>query len=88
MVLLKVLAGEVNKGYHGTKNFIVAEVDGTPVKSLSHLVELVEGGEGEYVEFRSKYQRILVLHRQRALTETAKILQVYRINEDRSEDLR
>ena len=42
VILVKVLASEVNTGYHDFFNGHVTEVNGQKVKNLRHLIELVE----------------------------------------------
>ena len=55
VVLQKVLADRVNRGYHDLESVLVREVQGVRVRNLRHVVELIEGDqviidEGEHGE--------------------------------------
>ncbi len=85
---LRVLAADVNQGFHGESNWFIETVDGVKVRNLGHLIELVEAGEGnEFVEFRNPVGRRIILDRQKVKKEQESILAIYRIPEDRSGDL-
>ncbi len=88
VVLLKVLAADVNQGYHGESHWIIDRVDGHPVRNLEEMIELVERGAGEeFVVFESPAGRKMVLDREKAKKEHPDILRVYRVPQDRSDDL-
>jgi hypothetical protein len=91
VMVLKVLAADVNQGYHEVTNWLVKEVNGQPVRNLRHLVELVElveqDGARPYVEFKNPNGQMLVLDRERVALQRNDILATYRIDADRSEDL-
>ncbi len=89
VLLVKVLASEVNTGYHDIFNGHVTEVNGQKVKNLRHLVELVEADADEpFVAFKGNNHSVVVLDREKAELENPKILETYGISADRSEDLR
>lgn len=88
ILVLKVLAADVNEGYHEVTNWLVDEVNGEPVRNLRHLVRLVEqDGAHPYVEFKNPNGQILVMDRERVAQSRDEILSTYRIDADRSEDL-
>ncbi len=88
VVALKVLAADVNQGYHSENHWVIEAVDGKPVRNLRHLVACVEDGTGnEFIEFRNTGRRKIVLNRKRAKAEHQAILATYRIPADRSTDL-
>lgn len=88
VIALRVLAADVNQGYHNESNWFIEAVDGTKVKNLRHLIELVEAGEGnEYIEFKNPGARRMILDRAKVVAEQDSILTIYRIPKDRSEDL-
>ncbi len=88
VIALRVLAADVNQGYHGERNWFIETVDGEPVRNLEHLIELVEAGDGnEYVEFRNPTGRRIILDREKVKNEEESILSIYRIPRDRSDDL-
>lgn len=89
VLVLKVLAAEANQGYQDISTWVVTEVNGTKVTSLKQLVDLVEQGDGSpFVKFVNKQGQQIVLARERVKQNQAKILETYRIPEDRSPDLR
>lgn len=88
VVALRVLAAEVNQGFHNESHWLIDEVDGERIRNLRHLVERIEAGNGnEFVEFANPGGRRIILDRSLAEAELAAILAVYRIPADRSEDL-
>ena len=88
VVALKVLAANVNQGYHGENHWVIEAVDDHPIRNLRHLIELVEAGvNNEFVEFRSTGGQKIVLDRQRVAKEQDAILTLYRVPADRSADL-
>lgn len=88
VLALKVLAADVNEGYHSVGNWTVSEVNGVEVLNLRHLVEIVEQGErGPFVEFVNARGQKIVLAREEAEAAGPSILQTYRIDADRSPDL-
>ncbi len=88
VIALRVLAANVNQGYHGESNWFIETVDGEKVRNLRHLIELVEAGaDNEFVEFRNPGDRRMILDRQKVKNEQDSILAIYRISRDRSDDL-
>ncbi len=88
VIALRVLAADVNQGYHTESNWFIESVDGEKVRNLQHLIELIEAGEGnEYVEFRNPGGKRMILDREKVKQEEEAILAIYRIPQDRSDDL-
>jgi S1-C subfamily serine protease len=88
VIVLKVLAADVNEGYHNVGNWIVTEVDGQSIRNLRHLIELVEQPSDQpYTELRSASGHILVMDRAKVAATADEILALYRIGSDRSPDL-
>jgi len=89
VVALRVLAADVNQGFQNESHWIIEHVDGEPVRNLAHLIRLVEAGQGrEFIEFESRADRKIILDRAKAETTLPDILDVYRIAQDRSDDLK
>jgi S1-C subfamily serine protease len=88
VVALKVLAADVNEGYHDYRNWAVKQVNGAPIRNLKDLISRVESNKGDYVVFENDIGQELVIQRSAAEASEAEILDRYRIPEDRSEDLR
>ena len=51
VVLIRTLPHRVNLGWHGAGNLVVEAVNDTPVKSLKHLVQLIEESVQEFLVF-------------------------------------
>jgi hypothetical protein len=88
VLILKVLAADVNEGYHNLANWTVQSVNGTRVRNLPHLVNLIASSEGPYVEIENASGQRVVLDQARVEEQQTAILERYRIAEDRSPDLR
>ncbi len=88
VIALKVLAADVNQGYHNENHWIIDSVDDVQVRNMRHLVELVEqNADNEFIEFRDRGGRKILLDRAKVEAEQASILAIYRIASDRSDDL-
>jgi len=88
VVALKVLAADVNQGFHNESHLLIEKVDDMPVRNVRHLIELIAAGEGnEFIEFESAGRRKIILDRAKSESTLQDILAVYRIPVDRSEDL-
>jgi S1-C subfamily serine protease len=89
VLVQKVLAAEVNQGYHQVGNWIVETVDGERIRNMKELIRAVERPEGgEFVTFGNSAGQVLVLDRAKARASRDDILRVYRIPEDRSQNLK
>ncbi len=89
VVLQKVLAHRINQGYHDLESLLIESYCGEPVRSLAHLVELVEARSDEpYLEFHASDGTTVVIDRAEAMARNKTILRKYRVRHDRSEDLR
>lgn len=88
VLLLKVLAADVNAGYHPVANWTVTRVNGQPISNLRDLVRHVETNTASaYVTFENEQGGKIVLDRTQAGAARAALLDTYRIREDRSPDL-
>ncbi len=87
VVLQKVLADRVNQGYHHIESVLVKSVDGIDISDLEELIEIIEDGEGRYVEFCSFAGHRVVLDRVRANARLDAILERFGVPRDRSTDL-
>jgi S1-C subfamily serine protease len=88
VILQKVLADKVNQGYHEYENHVVVSIDGVPVRSIVHLVELIEGDRGQFVRVGLHDGQRIVLDRTQAIARCQAILDRYNLRHDRSPDLR
>ena len=88
VVALKILAADVNQGYHELFGWVVAEVNDTKVKNFRQFFQIVTQSQDPYLVFKDKDNFELVIDRQKAEQSHATILRTYRIDQDRSPDLR
>jgi len=88
VILQKVLADEMNQGYHEYENHIVVRVDGVTIATLRHLVQIVEEGAGPYVTVELADGQKLVLDRKKSIERRDEILERFNVRHDRSKDLR
>ncbi len=88
VILQKVLADRVNQGFHEYENHVVTSVNGTAVKNMRHLVELIEGDTSQFVTFKLHDGQRLSLDRTKCAERIDAILDQYNLRDDRSADLR
>lgn len=87
VLALKVLAADVNQGYHGLNNWVVETVDGQRIRNMKELIAAVEKGKGnEFLTLGDGAGQVLVLDRKKAESTQSDILNTYRIPVDRSPD--
>lgn len=88
VIVLKVLAADVNEGYHNVAYWPVDNVNGVKVENLRHLIEVVErDGNGPYIEIQNAEGNLIVLDRKQVDETQQEILNLYRVTGDRSPDL-
>ncbi|MBN1591335.1 MAG: trypsin-like peptidase domain-containing protein [Pirellulales bacterium] len=80
---------ETSKGYDSVSFALVEKINGTKVKNLAHLVELIRDAKGEYltVTLCGRYE-LLVFHRQELFDVTEEILADEGIRNQFSDDLK
>jgi hypothetical protein len=88
VMLAKVLADEVNVGYHAYSNGIIERVNGRKISTLRDLIDSVEKNKGSFHVIEDMHGNRLVLDRQKVMDRGPEILRRYRVPFDRSEDLR
>lgn len=86
VVLVQVLADEINLGYGDFFNTVIASVNGVAVKNMRHFVELVESS-GPRVELRTSDKCLIVLDTEEVKAKQADLLTRYHVPRDRSADL-
>ena len=87
VVVCSVLRAELNSGYEEVAEALVVEADGQQVRSLRHLIEIIESRETGLLVLKTHDDRQVVLDRERARREGPAILARYQVPSDRSEDL-
>ena len=64
VIIIKVLAAELNVGYEAWINRRITAVNQTPIRNLRELVMRVEQKEGAFVTFETHQGQLLVIDRQ------------------------
>jgi hypothetical protein len=87
VVLSKVLADEINVGYHNVHDKIVYYVNDKRIANMNDLVNAFESYEGKYHVILDEMGHRIVLEKKKVDANCRSILQKYGINSDRSRDL-
>ncbi len=89
VMLIRVLASEVNQGYHGYQNWEIKKVNGNEINNLQDLIDIVENSSdnSKFVTFENQDGKEMVLNKENAKSYNSSILKTYRISADRSENL-
>ena len=87
VVVCSILPAELNSGYEEVAEDLVVKADGQPVRSLRHLIEVVESEDTGLLVLETHEGKQVVLDRGRARREGPAILARYQVPSDRSEDL-
>jgi S1-C subfamily serine protease len=87
IVLVEVLADEINVGYHDLDNRVVSQVNGKKISTMEDLVVAFENNTGKYHIILDERGHQIVLDRSKVDQNSRRILERYRISSDRSKDL-
>ncbi len=87
VILVKVLADEVNMGYHSLNFNVISNVNGKRISDIKDLVSAIEEHQGKYHVIEDERGFKIILDRIKVDESTEGILKRYKINSDRSEDL-
>jgi len=89
VVIIKVLASDLNNGYDDLVDSRIVEVNGKPILNLQDLIRTLETGtETPFVVFKTEHNQSIALDRKKSEAAHAEILATYRIADDRSPDLK
>lgn len=88
VLISRVLAAEINDGYQDISFWIVKSVNGQKIRSMQELVSVIEAHTGTYTILENEKKQQIILNNERARAEHEKILSIYRISQDRSDDLK
>ncbi|MGQ9426944.1 S1C family serine protease [Gilvimarinus sp. F26214L] len=79
VVALKVLAADVNLGYHDWKNWMVHSVNGIAVRDFDHFTQLVHNANGTHVILRDEDGYQMVIDNAAARASEEQIMAMYQI---------
>lgn len=87
VVLVQVLADEINVGYHDLRYNVISYVNGKKISTLKDLVSAFEEHEGKYHIIVDERGHKIVLDKSKVDKSSQRILKKYKISSDRSKDL-
>jgi hypothetical protein len=88
IVLSTVLPHAINRGYKNMESSVIYSVNGTVVKDLKHLTQLVESASEPYLNITTDYGNIIALDLKKARKANQRIMQNYQVSADRSPNLK
>ncbi len=88
VVLVKVLADELNVGYHDWKHEVICSVNGRDIRGMKDLIQTIEQSKEKYIILVTDDGGRIVLEREKTAARGPEILKRYRIRSDRSKDLK
>ncbi len=87
VILAKVLADDVNIGYHTYLDGVIVAANGRTISNLNELIAAIENNKGAFHVFEDSKGHRLILDRLKADKRGPEILRRYKIVSDRSADL-
>jgi S1-C subfamily serine protease len=88
ILLTKVLADEINLGYHDIDNVIITKINGKQISSMKDVVDVIENNKGVYHIIEDDTGKKIILRKDQVDKYSSRILQTYRIDSDRSDNLK
>jgi S1-C subfamily serine protease len=88
VLLSKVLADEINQGYHDMSNLVIERVNGQNISEMKDLVKAFESNKGLFHIIEDDAGQKIIISRDKADRFSKRILDRYKIAEDRSDDLK
>ena len=88
VLLSKVLADEINQGYHNMSNLVIERVNGQSISEMKDLVQAFENNKGLFHIIEDDSGQKIIISRDKGNRFSGEILKRYKIAEDRSADLR
>lgn len=79
VVAIKVLAADVNLGYHDWKNWPIDKVNGVPVKNFRHFCQLVHNATTENVIFQDEDGYQMVINNPQAMATEQQVMDLYQV---------
>ncbi len=86
IVINKVLAAPLNRGYQDMSDLIVESVNGKMPRDMEDLIHIIESTEGQFVAIKTESGEFIVLDNEQAQKDNAKILELHGVLADRNMD--
>jgi hypothetical protein len=87
IVLVNVLADDINLGYHDVEDRVITQVNGKRISNMKDLINAFEQHNGDYHEIVDESGYRIVLEKDKVDLHEQKILKRYNVGSDRSADL-
>jgi len=87
VVLTQVLANDLTVGYEDLENVLLLSINGSGVRNLRHVMEIIDGCDSEYLRFSFLTNLVLVLKTADIKKATAEALEQHNIPAAHSADL-
>jgi S1-C subfamily serine protease len=88
IVLTNILGDELTEGYDDFEDHVITQVNGKAIASMEDVVQAIEGNEGAYHVLVDEWGNRIVLERAATIEAQKGIMERYKIDADRSADLR
>lgn len=88
ILLVKVLADEINLGYHDLENLVIVKVNDRKVSTMDDVVKAFEENKGAYHVIEDDTGLKIIIKRESAEKFGRRILETYRVDSDRSAGLK
>lgn len=88
IILTKVLADEINLGYHSIDNVIIEKINGKKISSMKDVINSFGQNAGLYHTIEDDMGNKIILRKDKVDKFSSRILKTYRIDSDRSDDLK
>jgi hypothetical protein len=86
--LTNILGDELTEGYDDFEDHVITQVNGKAIASMEDVVQAIEGNEGAYHVLVDEWGNRIVLERAATIEAQKGIMERYKIDADRSADLR
>jgi S1-C subfamily serine protease len=88
IVLTNILGDELTAGYDDFEDYVITQVNGTAISSMEDVAQAIEGNKGAYHVLVDEWGNRIVLDRAATIEAQQGIMERYKIDADRSADLR
>lgn len=88
IILTKVLADEINLGYHDLDNIIIEKVNGKKISGMKDLIDSFENNKDLYHIIEDDTGKKIILRKDKVDMFSKRILKTYHIESERSLDLK
>jgi S1-C subfamily serine protease len=88
IVLTNILGDELTVGYDDFDDHVITHVNGKAISSIEDVVQAIEGNKGAYHVLMDEWGNRIVLDRAATIKAQQRIMERYKIDADRSADLR